>query len=89
MGTTILEAMCCNRLVLASNTGGTPEINIDGINGFLYNPEEKDCFISRRNPNLIENYEKLNEIRYNARMRIINNFNIEKMVNEFNDLIEV
>ena len=88
MGTTILEAMCCNRLVLASNTGGTPEIIFDGINGFLYNPEEKDCFISRASY-LIENYEKLNEIRYNARMRIINNFNIEKMVNEFNDLIEV
>ena len=86
LGTTILEAMSCNRLVLASNTGGTAEIISDGINGFLYVPEDKNSFIVKMSY-LIDNYKKLNKIRNNARMRIVNNFNIEKMVTEFNETI--
>ena len=82
----MLEAMGCNRLVLASNTGGTAEIISDGINGFLYTPDGKDNFIAKMSY-LIENYEKLNKIRNNARKKIVNNFNIEKMVTEFNETI--
>jgi glycosyltransferase involved in cell wall biosynthesis len=86
LGSTILEAMSSNRLVLASNTGGTAEIVSDGINGFLYIPEDKNNFIVKMSY-LVDNFEKLNKVRSNARKRIVNNFNIDKMVTKFNEAI--
>lgn len=34
-GLAALEAMACNVPVISSNTGGLPEVNIDGISGYL------------------------------------------------------
>lgn len=36
-GLAALEAMACNVPVISSNTGGLPEVNIDGISGYLSN----------------------------------------------------
>jgi glycosyltransferase involved in cell wall biosynthesis len=40
LGTVIMEAMIYGKVIIASNTGGTPEMIIDGENGLLFNPEK-------------------------------------------------
>ncbi len=37
-----LEAMACGNIVIATNIGGLPNLIIDGYNGFLINPNEKE-----------------------------------------------
>jgi glycosyltransferase involved in cell wall biosynthesis len=39
LGTVIMEAMIFGKAVIASNTGGTPEMVVDGENGLLFNPD--------------------------------------------------
>jgi N-acetyl-alpha-D-glucosaminyl L-malate synthase BshA len=41
-GLAALEAMACKVPVISSNTGGLPEVNIDGFSGFLCNVGEVD-----------------------------------------------
>ena len=42
LGLVLLEAMAASCPVIGANKGGIPDIIDDGINGCLYNPDEKD-----------------------------------------------
>jgi glycosyltransferase involved in cell wall biosynthesis len=39
LGTVIMEAMIYGKVIIATNTGGSPEMIINGENGLLFNPE--------------------------------------------------
>jgi glycosyltransferase involved in cell wall biosynthesis len=41
-GLAALEAMACQVPVISSNTGGLPELNVDGVTGFLSNVGDVD-----------------------------------------------
>ncbi len=43
-GLSILEAMSCGVPIVSSNSGGVPEIIVDGEQGFLINPEDVSGF---------------------------------------------
>ncbi|HEX5002782.1 MAG TPA: N-acetyl-alpha-D-glucosaminyl L-malate synthase BshA [Bacteroidia bacterium] len=42
-GLAALEAMACQVPVISSNTGGMPELNIQGVTGYLCNVGDTDC----------------------------------------------
>ena len=86
LGTTIYEAMSCERLVLASNTGGSPEIIDDGKDGFLFKAGDKEDLINKLQL-LIKNEASLDIITKNARKKVLNKFSIQNMVNNYNTIL--
>ncbi|WP_295768807.1 glycosyltransferase family 4 protein [uncultured Mucilaginibacter sp.] len=86
LGTTIYEAMACEKIVLASATGGTPEIIDDCINGFLFEAENK-VDLQKKLSYIINNYHQLVQIKLAARSQVINKFNIKNMIKQYNILL--
>ena len=86
LGTSIYEAMACEKLVVASSTGGTPEIITDNINGFLFEPDNalhlKETLIR-----VINRFKSLNYIRETARTTVIEKFNVVTMMKSYNHII--
>ncbi len=87
LGTTIYEAMACEKIVVASNTGGTPEIIFDKKDGFLFNPDDLESLTTTLDY-VINNISNLNDIRYNARQKVIAKFSVEKMSIFYNNIIK-
>jgi glycosyltransferase involved in cell wall biosynthesis len=51
---TILESMACGTPVVGTNVGGIPEMIVDGVNGFLIEPENTEMMIDRINKILMD-----------------------------------
>lgn len=88
LGTTILEGMATENIVVASETGGTPEIIEDGINGFMFKPDNI-IELEKKLNYVLNNLSELKYIRYNARKRIVEKFKINNMVKSFNYIVGV
>ena len=62
LGLVLLEAMAAGCPVIGANKGGIPDIIDDGINGCLYNPDEKDngerSLIEATKKILVDKYKK-------------------------------
>ncbi len=43
----ILESMASGKPVLASNVGGNPEAIVDGLTGFLFDPQDPDALAAK------------------------------------------
>jgi glycosyltransferase involved in cell wall biosynthesis len=86
LGTTIYEAMACEKIVTAANTGGTPEIIDDKNNGFLFAPENIDDLYNKLS-DILNRYQSLDVIRKAARDKVIDKFNIVKMVDNYNKIL--
>ena len=63
----LLEALASGVIVIAANMGGMPERIIDGENGFLYNPKDKNDLIKKINKAIITNK---NTISRNAKLSV-------------------
>jgi glycosyltransferase involved in cell wall biosynthesis len=68
-GTTILEGMACGKLVVASRTGGTPELIDDGVNGLLFAPGDVDALTATLK-NAVDNFHDLERLRAGAMEKI-------------------
>ncbi|MEN8194744.1 MAG: glycosyltransferase family 4 protein [Bacteroidota bacterium] len=68
-----VEALACEKLVIASNVGGIPEVIIDKKTGFLFNIDEEDEFKNILIHSIL-NYKKTKKIRENARKWVEGNF---------------
>ena len=79
LGTSLLEAQSCGVPVLGSNVGGIPEALIDGQTGYLFNDFND---LENRLNELIDNKEKLNTFKNNARNFILTKFSVEKMMED-------
>lgn len=79
LGTSLLEAQSCGVPVLGSNVGGIPEALIDGQTGYLFNTFDE---LEIRLNELIEDKEKLNQFKINSRKFILENFSVEKMMED-------
>lgn len=86
LGTTIYEAMACKRIVVASKTGGSPEIIDNEVDGYLFSPEsEEDLFQNLRN--IILNINDQQQLRLNARYKVENRFNTKLMKIRYNHIL--
>jgi N-acetyl-alpha-D-glucosaminyl L-malate synthase BshA len=64
-GLAALEAMACEVPVISSNAGGIPEVNIDGVTGYMCDVADVDC-MANRCVQLLEDEETLASFRKNA-----------------------
>lgn len=64
LGLVLLEAMAAGCPVVAANSGGIPDIVIDGVNGYLFEPQEQNGLI-KATQRLLQNPKK--QLQHNAR----------------------
>jgi glycogen synthase len=76
---TILEAMASGLAVVATDTGGTPEILVDGDNAMLFSKEDSDC-CAGKTIELIKNISLYEKIVHEARKCIESRFLMKSMV---------
>ena len=79
---TLQEAQLMEKPVIATNVGGIPELMEDGKTGFLIeknNPEE----LFEKLSTLLNNLEKSKEMGNKGREFVKNNFNWDKICNDF------
>ena len=86
LGTTIYEAMSCGRIVVATRTGGSPEIIDHGVDGFLCSPDDVDALAECLGTVLVQ-LKTLGSIRASARDKVIRCFSIAGMCTRYNDLL--
>lgn len=87
LGTTIYEAMACEKVVLVSDTGGNREIVDEKINGFIFKADDIKCLKNAMEYVLL-NDKHMAAIRLASRQKVIHKFNIVNMVNCYNDIIK-
>lgn len=78
---TWLEAMAMEKAMVTSNIGWANELMIDGITGYMVNPEDSVLFANCVN-NLLMDIDRNFEMGKNARERIESMFNAQKMIHE-------
>lgn len=86
LGTTIYEGMACEKIVVASATGGTPEIITDEKDGFLFQPGNL-IQLTKVLRYIITNYKHLETVRLMARKKVAAYFSIDQMTSTYNSII--
>jgi N-acetyl-alpha-D-glucosaminyl L-malate synthase BshA len=77
-GLAALEAMACQVPVISSNAGGMPELNIQGVTGFMSNVGDVDD-MAKNAVKILKNDEDLARFKENALKRAAE-FDIEKIM---------
>ncbi|TCC95535.1 N-acetyl-alpha-D-glucosaminyl L-malate synthase BshA [Pedobacter hiemivivus] len=89
-GLAALEAMACKVPAITSNSGGLPELNIDGFSGYMSNVGDVEDMAIKA-IQILENDEVLNRFKENAFARA-QDFDLKKIlpeyVNYYNKIIE-
>ncbi|HET8829746.1 MAG TPA: N-acetyl-alpha-D-glucosaminyl L-malate synthase BshA [Pelobium sp.] len=67
-GLAALEAMACKVPVISSNIGGLPELNIDGVTGFMDNVADVDS-MAKHAIYILQSDDRLNQFKENALKR--------------------
>ena len=83
----IMEFMALGKPVIASDGGGTSELIINNKTGFLIPPKSYKI-LSNKIFELINNEKERKFLGRNAKERIINEFNLQKMLNSFIKIYE-
>lgn len=79
LGMVTIEAMAMQKPVVNSDIGWAQELIIDGESGFLVHPKKHELFADRINT-LMENPNLCTQIGKNARKRVEEKFDMEKIV---------
>lgn len=85
MGMVLLEAMACAKAVIATRTGGIPEIIEDGHNGILVPPGDAGA-LARAMMDLLAHPDKRTALAQNAKKFELHKFSIDKMVSDTEQL---
>ena len=80
----ILEAMACERVVVATDCGGVKEVV--GSQGFIVEPGNSEALASELNRSLDLNAVERSKLGATARQRIIDNFSLEANVEAYLEL---
>ncbi len=83
-GLAALEAMASSVAVISSNTGGIPEVNIDGVSGFLRNVDDVDG-MAEKAIYILEDETRLTQFKKNAK-EVAKKFDLETIVNQYENL---
>src|SRR3990170_5880868 len=86
-GLVALEAMSCGVPVIATKTGGLPEVVIDGENGFL-GPLGDVGFMANKGIELLSDENRLNKFRENCRKRAVEKFDSKLIVPKYEKYYE-
>ena len=86
LGTTIYEAMACEKLVIASVTGGSTEIIADKNDGLTFEVDDNKSLYEVLRYAILNSAE-LTYIKKNARIKVINGFNITNMAEQYNKIL--
>ena len=81
--TSLLEAMACGCAVVTTATCMIPEIIEDGVNGYISNDEDQ---LQSSIQNLLNNPGLAKELGENARQTIIEKFNEDSFVGNWNNI---
>lgn len=85
-GLAALEAMACELPVISSNTGGLPEVNIDGVTGYLCNVGDIEA-MAKSTICILENDDLLNKMKKNALERA-KEFHIDNILPQYEKFYE-
>ena len=88
-GRTIIEAMACGKVVIATDMGGPREIIENKIDGFLVNPKADE--LAKTILEILNDEELIKSMGKNARKKVFEKFSIERQIREiermYSDLI--
>lgn len=80
-GLAALEAMACKVPAITSNSGGLPELNVDGFSGFMSNVGDVDD-MAEKAVRILENDEVLQQFKENAFARA-QDFDLKKILPDY------
>jgi N-acetyl-alpha-D-glucosaminyl L-malate synthase BshA len=80
-GLAALEAMACKVPAITSNSGGLPELNVDGFSGFMSNVGDIDD-MAEKAVRILENDEVLQQFKENAFARA-QDFDLKKILPDY------
>ncbi|MDH3245547.1 MAG: glycosyltransferase [Saprospiraceae bacterium] len=80
----VLEYMALGKPVIATDGGGTPEIVIDGVTGFLVKPFDENELFEKINL-LLDRPKRAKDMGVLGRRRVIEEFTAEKMIGQWID----
>jgi glycosyltransferase involved in cell wall biosynthesis len=86
LGTTIYEAMACEKIVIASDTGGTPEIITDKEDGFIFKADDEESLEEALRFVMLNLYTLSTTVK-KARKKVDAKFSIQKMIDTYNYLM--
>jgi L-malate glycosyltransferase len=81
----LLEAMSMNCVPVCTAAGGIPEVIKDGVNGLLV-PVEQPLQLVDRLSQLVQQPDRVAQMKQAARETVINSFSMKKMVTELEDI---
>jgi sugar transferase (PEP-CTERM/EpsH1 system associated) len=82
---TIIEAMACGLPVLATDTGGTPDLFTEGSEGFFFSPEDDGALASRIVQ--LQRDEYLRRIMgERARYRVLEHFSVSDVIRRYQSM---
>ena len=81
----LLEAMSMNCVPVCTAAGGIPEVIKDGVNGLLV-PVEQPMQLVDRLSQLIQQPDRVAQMKQAARETVINSFSMKKMVTELEEI---
>ena len=84
-GLVLIEAMAMAKPVISSNCDGVPEIVVDGHSGLLTPPKDAERLIHVTRQ-MIDDSARRAQLASNARRRIVEKFNVEKMMQKIREL---
>ncbi len=79
---TVIEAMASGKPVVGSCYGGSPEIIVDGVTGYVVNPLHEET-IAEKTIDLLTNSQKAEQFGIVGYAHIKNDFNIEDVVKKY------
>jgi glycosyltransferase involved in cell wall biosynthesis len=77
-GLAALEAMACQVPVISSNSGGMPELNVNGVTGYMSNVGDVED-MAKHAIHILSNDAVLQQFRHNALKRA-NEFDINQIL---------
>lgn len=85
-GLAALEAMACEVPVISSNAGGIPELNVDGVTGYLCNVGDVES-MAKHAVEILSDETKLAQFKSNAKKRALE-FHINNIVPQYEAIYE-